>query len=789
MSFTKSTLRNFLLFTFLTCLLGITHAQNASNNKKLTSIEDNIDWIFETGGHSVGFQMLSDEKSLYLCGEGASIIRLDPSTGMRVWEPINMETKEGFEKMSKNIAGHKDFIHFMDQDKDFIYANGMKRGFFKVAKETGEIIWATNANYDDDVLHSAQLSKDGKTVYTNPIKSPFAAINSSTGKALWETDLQSTILGYTIFDNKIYTQLQNGKMAVLDAANGNLLKDKQILNSFRSHCNPFVDEKSIVLSNSRGITIGISKKNHKQKWIDSTGKYSNIFELNNSLFAFSRMSLTKVDPATGKAIWSIEAGVGRLAKPAYFEGKIYLKTDRLFLIIDDKTGEIYSQIPLRGYTYTRPLVNKSGIYIAQRDKVIKLNWPGTPKKKRADLAINFQFDEIGGYAEGLFAVKQGDKWGFIDENGKTAVPFNFDEYENFKNGVAAVSIRDQWQIINKKGSLLSNSNYDKIELKDRHIKVSKNRKWGLLDYDLKPVAPIIHGSFTILSNNTLRITGGPAYYYGVNDFQGKTIIPTEYKNITESEGFYLCTRPDYASAYFNSKGERITEFDKMLTLLDSDGFHNGLAPLAKKPKGLSIIDTKMKVVIDSLNYLDHVHEHIYIAGKYSSKNPSVLEIGVFNMKEKKWIISKKDVEVIQYGYDNIWWYQFRLPSSKATDSYPAGDYYVVIDENEKKLMRFKRLDGISLDDGIIIQKFERKKAFLSMETNYQSKFIFEEIISVEKGKKILAFRNGFWELYSNTGKLLKNRLKSKNYPWAYKSPLLFPLQNSQGKWGYIHLDK
>jgi hypothetical protein len=67
----------------------------------------------------------------------------------------------------------------------------------------------------------------------------------------------------------------------------------------------------------------------------------------------------------------------------------------------------------------------------------------------------FDWRERPGFIEGFLAVRSGDKWGFIDEKGKTVVAAAWDQVGNFSEGFVAVrnkSDRDGWRFLAADGS-------------------------------------------------------------------------------------------------------------------------------------------------------------------------------------------------------------------------------------------------------------------------------------------------------------------------------------------------
>ena len=50
-----------------------------------------------------------------------------------------------------------------------------------------------------------------------------------------------------------------------------------------------------------------------------------------------------------------------------------------------------------------------------------------------------KYEDASAFYEGLAAVKQNGKWGYIDETGKTVIPFQYDLALQFSEGKAVVA--------------------------------------------------------------------------------------------------------------------------------------------------------------------------------------------------------------------------------------------------------------------------------------------------------------------------------------------------------------
>jgi len=55
------------------------------------------------------------------------------------------------------------------------------------------------------------------------------------------------------------------------------------------------------------------------------------------------------------------------------------------------------------------------------------------------MVVPAQWERTGDFSEGLAAVKQTEKWGFIDKSGKMVIAPQFDDYRfGFSQGLACV---------------------------------------------------------------------------------------------------------------------------------------------------------------------------------------------------------------------------------------------------------------------------------------------------------------------------------------------------------------
>src|SRR3981081_1947991 len=63
-------------------------------------------------------------------------------------------------------------------------------------------------------------------------------------------------------------------------------------------------------------------------------------------------------------------------------------------------------------------------------------------------------------SSGIFPIKVGGKYGFIDRNGKVAIQPQFDEAARFQDGLAPVSVNKAWGYIDRNGKLAINPQFE-----------------------------------------------------------------------------------------------------------------------------------------------------------------------------------------------------------------------------------------------------------------------------------------------------------------------------------------
>lgn len=178
-----------------------------------------------------------------------------------------------------------------------------------------------------------------------------------------------------------------------------------------------------------------------------------------------------------------------------------------------------------------------------------------------------EWDGARDFSEGLAAVKQDGKWGYIDTNGTVVIPPQYDGANSFSEGLAAVQ---------------------------------KNGKWGYIDKTGNIVISFSFESTYAFSEGLAVYASG--YYYGYIDTTGKAVVPAVYTEATSFRNGVACVKKDSAYGFINTEGTPVTEF----VYGGKARADEGLIPVFYKDSSLGInsgyIDTTGASALDFLWY-------------------------------------------------------------------------------------------------------------------------------------------------------------------------------------------
>lgn len=79
---------------------------------------------------------------------------------------------------------------------------------------------------------------------------------------------------------------------------------------------------------------------------------------------------------------------------------------------------------------------------------------------KANFSLQPQFDFGNSFFEGLAAVENNYKWGYIDQSGRVIIKLQFDSAVEFSEGLAALELNYKSGYINKSGEFVIKPQFD-----------------------------------------------------------------------------------------------------------------------------------------------------------------------------------------------------------------------------------------------------------------------------------------------------------------------------------------
>jgi hypothetical protein len=125
-----------------------------------------------------------------------------------------------------------------------------------------------------------------------------------------------------------------------------------------------------------------------------------------------------------------------------------------------------------------------------------------------NLSLYAQWDQVYAESFGMSIVKKGNKYGFVDQNGKVVIPVEYDLVYSFKNDKYTVVQNGRKQgCVNKKGDIIVPIKYSKIQKSQPNgtAVVELDGKKGCIDYYGKLFVPLEYDEIYAFKNSYAKI--------------------------------------------------------------------------------------------------------------------------------------------------------------------------------------------------------------------------------------------------------------------------------------------
>lgn len=184
--------------------------------------------------------------------------------------------------------------------------------------------------------------------------------------------------------------------------------------------------------------------------------------------------------------------------PCMYEHLSPIKSNKAFYKVNGKWGiidtsnktiqlAIYDNVEIDGSTLSEQkmpsMAFQSNMYVCNNGKVGML-------KANGEDFIPVKYDSLGMYSDNMLVAKVGDKYGFLNEEGKESVPFVYSQAHNYSEGLAAVvDEHGKFLFIDKLGNIaIKPKEYDRVDdFQNGTCKVYRKDKVWEIDREGKKV--------------------------------------------------------------------------------------------------------------------------------------------------------------------------------------------------------------------------------------------------------------------------------------------------------------
>lgn len=256
------------------------------------------------------------------------------------------------------------------------------------------------------------------------------------------------------------------------------------------------------------------------------------------------------------------------------------------------------------------------------------------------------YNKVGAYSEGMYAVKLGFVWGYVNDIGKLVIPAKYQEARDFVQGLACVRLCDdnksakgcKYGYIDKTGKTAILFEYDDArDFKEglAGVQADKGGPWCYINDKSKCV---IKPQFEIANSfqkgtAVVKLKGK----FGTIDNTGKTLVPAVYDNLTEVYPGIIQATKDGKFGLIRTNGKELVPFGKYDKIAQS--YNYGVVVLQKVLKqpnvAYALLDTAGKELVPQGTYNS--------IGRFASNGLAVVTKLVDNP-------NVKGMSMLRYGY-------------------------------------------------------------------------------------------------------------------------------------------
>lgn len=300
--------------------------------------------------------------------------------------------------------------------------------------------------------------------------------------------------------------------------------------------------------------------------VDASGVLVLLERSGQELASFPQAELWEgesVQFSEGLAVIPVKAGGDEPAEEKAEKDELAEFAPRAYLVLDSGGREICTLTDawvdfMGGYHGGRIAAAETGEWTQDEDGQFCFTAaPGSwgYRDERGEIAVDFQFDEVRPFADGLAAVcfreENGrEAWGFVSSEGEMTVPAEYDGARSLEDGVGALMSEGRWAYVDQAGELLTGFNYE--EAGSFREGIALVRRSGRMEA-INERGRIL---FTVDASRGLPFSAGVTVLqeeesgaWGVYDENGTLLVPFEYEEAFHWDGYLWLKRGELWRVY------------------------------------------------------------------------------------------------------------------------------------------------------------------------------------------------------------------------------------------------
>ncbi|MBS1650707.1 MAG: WG repeat-containing protein [Bacteroidetes bacterium] len=314
------------------------------------------------------------------------------------------------------------------------------------------------------------------------------------------------------------------------------------------------------------------------------------------------------------------------------------------------------------------------------------------------LVVDYLYDDVKAFKEGLAAVNKNGKWGFIGETGNEIIDCKYDSAFSFNEGLALVTSKYQSGLIDKNGSIVIPCRY--LTLYSCSNGIIAYREFTLFQKILLKLKLVSSETYS----NWLLYPKTEENKYGCMDKKGNKVIPSIYERIGIFKEGLAVVEVGSKCGYIDPKGKEVLP----LKYYKAYPFNEELAAV-KIFNGPKSIETSTMFIDKTGNVkLKCKYDDVYSF----SEGLARVEINGNSYIGKSGYIDKTGKEIIACKYDHASSFVEGLAAVAINDKLLFGKYGY-IDKTEKIVIPLKYDAADDFNNGVARVRFKGNYGYIN----------------------------------------------------------------------------